>query len=104
MVHPEGCFDLSLRLAGEHNRCNALVASAAALALGIDETAIREGLAGLRPVPGRLCPLRTECGAWLVDDSYNANPDSVAAALALLSVMPGPVSYTHLTLPTILDV
>ncbi len=87
--HPGGRFDLCLRLAGEHNRLNALAASAAALALGVDEMAIREGLAGLRPVPGRLCPLRAECGAWLVDDSYNANPDSVAAALAALAAMPG---------------
>ncbi len=89
VVHPGGRFEACLRLAGEHNRCNALAATAAALALGIDEQAIREGLAGLAPVPGRLCPLRADCGALLVDDSYNANPDSVAAALSVLQSLPG---------------
>jgi len=82
-------FELNLQLAGEHNRMNALAASAAALALGVDKADIRKALAGMPPVKGRLCPVPTASGARLVDDSYNANPESVAAAIAVLSIMPG---------------
>ncbi len=86
---PEGGFEVGLRLAGAHNRMNALAATAAALALEVTPADIRAGLESMRPVRGRLCPLRAGSGARLVDDSYNANPDSVEAALAVLSVMPG---------------
>ncbi len=89
VIHPGGRFELSLRLAGEHNRRNALAATAAALALGIDEADIRAGLAELTPVAGRLCPVPSASGALLLDDSYNANPDSVAAALEVLAALPG---------------
>jgi len=74
---------IRLRLAGHHNVRNALAAASVALALGIDETAIREGLASLSPVKGRLCP--RSCGRLsLIDDTYNANPDSIAAAIQVL--------------------
>jgi UDP-N-acetylmuramoyl-tripeptide--D-alanyl-D-alanine ligase len=86
---PDGEFDVALRLAGHHNRMNALAAAAAALAAGADGTAIAAGLAALAPVRGRLCPVRGRAGVRLVDDSYNANPDSVAAALGVLGAAPG---------------
>ncbi len=79
---------LTLRLAGYHNVINALSATAAALAFGLGDTAIRDGLAGLSPVKGRLCPRR--CGSLgIIDDTYNANPDSIAAAIDVLVALPG---------------
>ncbi len=86
---PRGGLDIELRLAGEHNLLNALAAVAVAEALTIDPEAIRTGLAGLRPVAGRLCPLQGVGGARVIDDSYNANPDSLVAALDLLGQLPG---------------
>jgi UDP-N-acetylmuramoyl-tripeptide--D-alanyl-D-alanine ligase len=89
-VHtPAGEFELRLALAGEHNRMNALAATAAALALDISPARIAAGLAGMQPVPGRLCPLPGVGGARVIDDSYNANPESVAAAIAVLAAAPG---------------
>lgn len=90
-VHADGReTSVSLQLAGEHNRMNALAAVAASLAAGagagLDDA---RALAQLTPVPGRLCPVRGMNGARLIDDSYNANPDSVAAALAVLGAAPG---------------
>jgi UDP-N-acetylmuramoyl-tripeptide--D-alanyl-D-alanine ligase len=86
---PAGDFEARLALAGEHNRMNALAASAAAIALGVSPAEIARGLAGVKPVAGRLCPLPGMAGARLIDDSYNANPDSVAAAIAVLAAAPG---------------
>jgi UDP-N-acetylmuramoyl-tripeptide--D-alanyl-D-alanine ligase len=86
---PQGEFEISLRLAGHHNRMNALAATAGALAAGADFAAIHDGLAALEPVRGRLCPVPGRNGLRLVDDSYNANPDSVAAAVAVLAAAPG---------------
>lgn len=89
-AHPGGARDipLALRLAGHHNVRNALAATAAALSLGISEDAIRAGLAGLQPVAGRLCPRR--CGELhVIDDTYNANPDSIAAAIEVLAALSG---------------
>ena len=82
-LHP-----LELRLAGVHNVRNALAAAAAGLALGVGIDAVRAGLLALAPVPGRLCP-RTGGGRRIIDDTYNANPDSVAAAVAVLTGLPG---------------
>jgi UDP-N-acetylmuramoyl-tripeptide--D-alanyl-D-alanine ligase len=81
--------EIELPLAGMHNRLNALAATAAALALGATLDDARAGLATLRPVPGRLAPRRRADGGWLVDDTYNANPDSVAAAIAVLAAASG---------------
>ena len=89
VVSAQARFEVTLRLAGEHNRMNALAAVAAALALDMAEADIREGLMQMAPVKGRLCPVKTLSGARLVDDSYNANPESVAAAIAVLRLMPG---------------
>jgi len=89
VITPGGSFELGLQLAGEHNRMNALAAVAVAQVLGMESRTICDGLASVAPVKGRLCPAPAIAGARLVDDSYNANPDSVAAAIAVLRVMPG---------------
>ena len=81
--------EIELALAGGHNRSNALAAAAAARALGCSLAEIRAGLATVAPVGGRRAPLRRPDGAWMIDDSYNANPDSVAAAIAVLAAAPG---------------
>jgi UDP-N-acetylmuramoyl-tripeptide--D-alanyl-D-alanine ligase len=86
--HGEQIIPMTLRLAGEHNARNALAAAATALALGVDSGAIAGGLATLEPVKGRLCPRR--CGAaGVIDDTYNANPDSIAAAIRVLAGLSG---------------
>jgi UDP-N-acetylmuramoyl-tripeptide--D-alanyl-D-alanine ligase len=85
MATPAGGIDVALALDGVHNVRNALAATACALAIGIEPAAIRAGLAAFRPVAGRGVRLRTAAGAELIDDSYNANPDSVRAAIDLLA-------------------
>jgi len=80
---------LALPLAGAHNVRNALMAAAVAQALGVGPEAVRSGLAGLKPVPGRLCPRQGLGGVRVIDDSYNANPDSLLAAIAVLTALPG---------------
>ncbi|WP_133512632.1 UDP-N-acetylmuramoyl-tripeptide--D-alanyl-D-alanine ligase [Candidatus Thiosymbion oneisti] len=82
-------LELALGLAGTHNIRNALVAVAVARVLEVGPDAIRAGLAGLQPVPGRLCPRQCPGGLRLIDDSYNANPDSVRAAIEVLVGLPG---------------
>ncbi|HYM48311.1 MAG TPA: UDP-N-acetylmuramoyl-tripeptide--D-alanyl-D-alanine ligase, partial [Burkholderiaceae bacterium] len=84
MATPDGVIDVHLASGGLHNVRNALAAAACAIAVGIgaDETAA--GLTAWRPVAGRGVRLRTADG-WLIDDSYNANPDSVRAAIELLA-------------------
>jgi len=84
-----GSMRLNLHLAGEHNRLNALAAVAAAQVLGAGEQAIRQGLSTVKSVAGRLCMRQGKGGARLVDDSYNANPDSVAVAIQVLASAPG---------------
>jgi UDP-N-acetylmuramoyl-tripeptide--D-alanyl-D-alanine ligase len=82
---PQGELEVRLPLAGAHNVHNALAATATALALDLPLAAVRAGLAGFMPVAGRGVRLRTAGGALLIDDSYNANPDSVRAAIDLLA-------------------
>ena len=85
-VHsPAGEFDLQLNLPGEHNLQNALAATAAACALGIPADRICEGLEATRPVPGRLTLVHTQGGWTVIDDTYNANPASLYAALQVLA-------------------
>ena len=86
---PTGSLTIDLPLAGEHNRMNALAAIAASLQVGASEQNIVDGLASIRPVKGRLQPLQGRQGVWLIDDSYNANPDSVGAAINVLAQAPG---------------
>ncbi len=86
---PAGVFNVRLALIGEHNRMNALAAVAAAHALGVGPQAMIEGLARLRPVKGRLTPRRAPEDVLVVDDSYNANPESVRMAVEVLCRAPG---------------
>lgn len=85
-------FELNLRLntAGWHNVQNALAATAAAYALGISPDAIGQGLRAFRPVEGRLRQTRLSGERLLIDDSYNANPGSVRAAIDVLAQLPSP--------------
>jgi len=85
VVTPAGAFTLELALPGEHNRMNALAATAAALALDIGIDEIATGLAAVDSLPGRLSE-RVMSGGWhLIDDSYNANPASLYAGMQVLS-------------------
>jgi len=68
---------------------NALAAAAAAQAAGATLDDVREGLATMRPVGGRMQIRRAVAGARLIDDSYNANPRSVRAAVDFLCTLPG---------------
>ena len=90
---PGACFELSaaegrigirLPLAGRHNVLNALAAAACCLSLGVDLAAIRRGLEQARAVRGRLQIKNGRQGLRIIDDSYNANPASLGAALDVL--------------------
>ncbi|HEY1132734.1 MAG TPA: UDP-N-acetylmuramoyl-tripeptide--D-alanyl-D-alanine ligase [Roseateles sp.] len=86
---PAGTAPVALHVAGEHNVRNALAAGACALAAGAPLSAIAQGLEAFRAVKGR-SELKVDArGRALVDDSYNANPDSVRAAIDLLASLPG---------------
>jgi UDP-N-acetylmuramoyl-tripeptide--D-alanyl-D-alanine ligase len=87
---PAGEAELLLPLPGRHNVMNALAASALALALEVELGAICRGLEGMQGVAGRLAPRRAFNGARLIDDSYNANPASMRAAIDVLAAYPAP--------------
>ena len=78
-------FTIKLSAAGEHNVRNALAACACALAAGISRDAIVRGLEAFAPVSGRLQRKQAANGAIVIDDTYNANPDSVRAAIDVLA-------------------
>ncbi len=80
---------VELHVPGRHMASNALAATAAALAARLPLSAIQRGLAEFRPVAGRLVALRAASGALVIDDTYNANPDSVRAAIDVLAHAPG---------------
>jgi UDP-N-acetylmuramoyl-tripeptide--D-alanyl-D-alanine ligase len=81
----QGRFSTDLQVPGEHNVRNALAASAAALALHVPTEKITTGLNRFGGVAGRLQRKTTKQGAILIDDTYNANPASLHAALAVLA-------------------
>ncbi|MEW7849134.1 Mur ligase family protein [Massilia aurea] len=83
-------FTINLQAAGEHNVRNALAAIACALGAGIDQAAIIRGLEAFAPVGGRLQQKRATNGATVIDDTYNANPDSMRAAIDVLAAYPAP--------------
>ena len=90
---PRGDADAVLRMAGVHNVKNALAATACALAAGVALEHVARGLEAFEPVSGRSKLHRLQRGAremTLVDDSYNANPDSVRAAIDVLASLEGP--------------
>ena len=83
-------FTVTLAAAGEHNVRNALAAIACALGAGIDQDAIVRGLDAFAPVGGRLQRKQAAGGATVIDDTYNANPDSMRAAIDVLAAYPAP--------------
>jgi len=89
LLCPQGEIHVRLQLAGEHNVKNALAAATVALALGLSLDEIEEGLATVSAVNGRLQPLQGHLGNIVIDDTYNANPDSLRAGLDVLAYCPG---------------
>jgi UDP-N-acetylmuramoyl-tripeptide--D-alanyl-D-alanine ligase len=87
---PTGEAQATLAIPGLHNVRNALAAAASAHAVGVSAKAIGEGLAAFRPYVGRLQVKQALGGATVIDDSYNANPDSVRAAIDVLAACQGP--------------
>ncbi len=90
---PQGPCTFVLQVAGRHNVKNALAAISCALAAGAPLAAIAAGLTAFSAVRGRSRTVALQCESrsiTLIDDTYNANPDSMAAALALLAELPGP--------------
>ncbi|KRG64111.1 UDP-N-acetylmuramoylalanyl-D-glutamyl-2, 6-diaminopimelate--D-alanyl-D-alanine ligase [Stenotrophomonas humi] len=85
LITPQGETAVVLHLAGRHNVLNALAAASLALAAGVALPLIVEGLAQARPVAGRQVAHTLVNGAVLIDDSYNANPGSLAAAIDALA-------------------
>ncbi|MCD2511159.1 UDP-N-acetylmuramoyl-tripeptide--D-alanyl-D-alanine ligase [Comamonas endophytica] len=88
-----GEFEARLRIAGRHNVRNALAATACALAAGVPLAAIAAGLDAFVPVTGRSRALSVQIGGrgiTVIDDSYNANPDSMRAAIDVLAELPAP--------------
>jgi UDP-N-acetylmuramoyl-tripeptide--D-alanyl-D-alanine ligase len=86
---PQGSHDVRLNVGGRHNVYNSLAAAAAATAAGATPEHIIAGLGAMQPVTGRLQPGRTQQGARLIDDSYNANPSSMRAGIDVLAGLGG---------------
>ncbi|MGD9598917.1 MAG: UDP-N-acetylmuramoyl-tripeptide--D-alanyl-D-alanine ligase [Steroidobacteraceae bacterium] len=86
---PAGAAGIRLQLAGRHNVANALAAAAAAMAAGASLEHVAAGLATMRAVAGRLDFRTARSGAWLIDDSYNANPASMRAGIDVLADLGG---------------
>ncbi|MCH7341854.1 UDP-N-acetylmuramoyl-tripeptide--D-alanyl-D-alanine ligase [Pelomonas sp. CA6] len=92
LMTPAGQVPVALAMAGQHNVRNALAAAACTLAAGAPLAAIRAGLESFRAVKGRSQLQALVLGGkqlTLIDDSYNANPDSVRAAIDVLAQLPG---------------
>jgi UDP-N-acetylmuramoyl-tripeptide--D-alanyl-D-alanine ligase len=89
LVAPQGEVDIALAMPGRHNVLNALAAASLALGCGASLDAIAEGLAAAQPVAGRMVTHRLASGAIVIDDSYNANPGSLHAAIDTLAAQPG---------------
>ena len=87
---PAGEIEINLPLAGRHNAMNAAAATCAALALQIPTEQIIDGLESMQPVHGRLQPRRALNGMRILDDSYNASPQSLRAGLEVLAAYPAP--------------
>ena len=79
-----GTIEIQLNTLGSHNARNALAASAVAVAAGIGLEKIKQGLEAFSPVNGRMQAKKIDPKHTLIDDSYNANPDSVRAAIDAL--------------------
>jgi len=90
LVSPLGNAHVILHVPGRHMARNALAAAATAIGATLSLTAIVQGLEAFRPVRGRLATLTTPAGVRVIDDTYNANPDSVRAAIDVLAVHAAP--------------
>ncbi|SEJ38310.1 UDP-N-acetylmuramoyl-tripeptide--D-alanyl-D-alanine ligase [Azotobacter beijerinckii] len=86
---PAGEARIQLNLLGRHNVANALAAAAAAHALGMPLVGIQSGLESLQPVKGRAVAQLAPSGVRVIDDSYNANPASMCAAIDILAGFSG---------------
>ena len=86
---PQGSFTTDMQVPGEHNACNALAATAAAISLNIPLETIATGLERFGGVAGRLQRKPARHGAALIDDTYNANPASLSAAIGVLAMARG---------------
>lgn len=86
VIHtPLGEIEVSLALPGEHNVSNAIACAACAIILDVPLQALKRGLEKIRSLSGRFTGCCGLNGSWIVDDTYNANPSSVAAALSVLA-------------------
>ena len=85
LLTDQGVTEIRLRVGGRHNGANALAAAMTALILGFDLDRISAGLANFEPLAGRLTIQATAAGWTLVEDTYNANPASLKAGLAMLA-------------------
>lgn len=90
LIHtPKGDISIKLPLLGVHNVMNALAATATTLAINISLETIKKGLENVKPAPGRLRQHILENGVKIIDDTYNANPASVDAAINTLAALNG---------------
>lgn len=92
-ITPQGPMDFRLHIAGRHNLRNAMAAAACTLSAGVPMEAVIRGLEAFEAVKGRSRALGATIAGRaisLVDDTYNANPDSVRAAIDVLAELPGP--------------
>ena len=89
LVCPLGSIAVTLHMGGRHNVANALAAAAAASAAGANLEHIVAGLGAMRAVAGRLQFKKASSGAWIIDDSYNANPSSMRAGIEVLAELEG---------------
>ncbi|KMN21496.1 UDP-N-acetylmuramoyl-tripeptide--D-alanyl-D-alanine ligase [Pseudomonas helleri] len=86
---PQGIEPVQINLLGTHNVANALAAAAAAHALGVSLFGIKTGLEAVQPVKGRAVAQVTGTGLRIIDDTYNANPTSMCAAVDILAAFSG---------------
>ncbi len=89
LITPVGKQTVTIDFLGKHNILNAVAAAAAAIEAGATLEKVAQGLAGLKPVEGRLSKFVGLNGCVVIDDSYNASPSSFFAAIDVLSHMPG---------------
>lgn len=89
MITPVGNIELTLNIPGKHNIMNALAAAACAISLGVVLSAIKQGLESVNAVKGRLQIKAGLQQCRIIDDTYNANPASLEAALKVLDNFPG---------------
>ncbi len=90
LAHDGQQVEVTLNMVGEHNVINAAAAAACAVAAGISLSKVAQALAAFTAVKGRMQVHRLPAGEVLIDDTYNANPDSVRAAIDVLARLPAP--------------